>query len=132
MATQMTAERRGTITFVRICVALQTAAIFFQAITAGVMLGTHHGEVLHSAGARVMFAASMLYVLAAVLGWKPGGGSPRPIWYSVSFLALAGIQVVLGINHVLEVHVPLGILMFGLSMVLLAQQFSRYFPRPRG
>lgn len=131
MATQLTAERHGTGTFVRVSVALQTAAIFFQAITAGIMLGTHHGEVLHSAGARVMFGASMLYVLTAVLGWKPGGGSPRPIWYSVGFLALAGVQVVLGINHVMEAHVPLGILMFGMSMVLLAQQLSRRFPRPR-
>jgi hypothetical protein len=131
MATQLTAERRGTGTFVRVSVALQTAAIFFQAITAGIMLGTHHGEVLHSVGARVMFAASVLYVLAAVLGWKPGGGAPRPIWYAVGFLALAGIQVVLGINHVLVLHVPLGILMFGMSMVLLAQQLCRRFPRPR-
>ncbi|WP_203964560.1 hypothetical protein [Actinocatenispora thailandica] len=78
MTTQTTAERRGTGTLVSVSVALQTAAIFFQAITAGIMLGTHHGEVLHSVGARVMFAASMLYVLAAVLGWKPGGGSPAP------------------------------------------------------
>ncbi|GAA1325641.1 hypothetical protein [Actinocatenispora thailandica] len=125
MTTQTTAERRGTGTLVSVSVALQTAAIFFQAITAGIMLGTHHGEVLHSVGARVMFAASMLYVLAAVLGWKPGGGSPRPIWYSVGFLLLASIQVVLGINHVAAVHVPLGVLMFGMSLVLLGQPLYR-------
>ena len=129
MATQLTAARHGTGTFVRVSVALQTAAIFFQAVTAGVVLGTHHGAVLHSVGARVMFAASMLYVLAAVLGWKPGGGSPRPILYSVGFLLLASAQVVLGINHVTEVHVPLGVLMFGLSLALLAVQVSGQFAR---
>ncbi|MFB7291235.1 hypothetical protein [Actinacidiphila glaucinigra] len=119
MATDTTAEHRS-LTFLRIAVALQTSAIFFQAVTAGVLLSSSHGEVLHSAGARVMYAASMLYVLAAVLAWRPGGGSPRPILYASGFLALASVQVVLGIAHKPSLHVPLGVLMFGLSVLALA------------
>ncbi|MFG2819806.1 hypothetical protein ACGFX4_10305 [Kitasatospora sp. NPDC048365] len=107
--------------FVRVSVALQTLAIFFQASTAGLLLVSHHGEVLHSVGARVMYGASMLYVLAAVLAWRPGGGPARPIGYAFGFLALASVQVVLGIAHRPALHVPLGVLMFGLSVLDLAR-----------
>ena len=41
-----------------------------------------------------MYGASMLYVLAAILAWRPGGGSPRPVLYASGFLALASVQVV--------------------------------------
>ncbi|WP_435867059.1 hypothetical protein [Streptomyces zaomyceticus] len=124
------APRGGRLTaFVRVSIALQTVAIFFQAVTSGIAMSAPYGEVLHSAGARGMYAASMLYVLAAVLAWRPGGGSARPILYSTGFLLLASLQVVLGIAHVMGVHLPLGVLMFGLSLLDLGRvAFGR--PRP--
>ncbi|BDM69867.1 hypothetical protein HEK616_33540 [Streptomyces nigrescens] len=126
MATQVTATaaanaQRGS-SFLRIAIALQTLTIFVQAVSAGLLLTSSYGETLHSVGARVMYGASMLYVLAAVLAWKPGGGSPRPVWHASGFLALASVQVVLGIAHVPSVHLPLGVLMFGLSVLSLARR----------
>ncbi|WP_326614333.1 hypothetical protein OIE62_00995 [Streptomyces scopuliridis] len=123
MPSWTTAQQRSPrfMMFLRAAIALQTVAIFFQAATAGVLLSSQHGEVLHSAGARGMYAASMLYVLAAILVWRPGGGSPRPILYASGFLVLASVQVVLGIAHVASLHVPLGTLMFGLSTLQLGQ-----------
>ncbi|MEU6439005.1 hypothetical protein [Streptomyces sp. NPDC047046] len=106
--------------FLRVAIALQTLTIFFQAVSAGLLLTVPYGETLHSVGARVMYGAAMLYVLAAVLAWRPGGASPRQIWYATGFLALASAQVVLGIKHVSEVHVPLGVTMFALSVLALA------------
>ncbi|MFF3786696.1 hypothetical protein [Streptomyces sp. NPDC001933] len=106
--------------FLRISVALQTLTIFLQAVSAGLLLSSSHGELLHGIGARVMYGASMLYVLAAVLAWRPGGGPARPIGYASGFLVLASVQVVLGIARVPSVHVPLGVLMFGLSVLALA------------
>lgn len=106
--------------FLRISVALQTLTVFLQAVSAGVLLSSSHGELLHGIGARVMYGASMLYVLAAVLAWRPGGGPARPIGYASGFLVLASVQVVLGIARVPSVHVPLGVLMFGLSVLALA------------
>ncbi|WP_224283552.1 hypothetical protein [Streptomyces sp. LS1784] len=116
-----TAVEQRTRTFLRVCVALQTATVFLQAVSAGLLLSTSYGETLHSVGARVMYGASMLYVLAAVLAWRPGGGSPRPILYASGFLVLASAQVVLGIAHVPSVHVPLGVLVFGLSVAVLVR-----------
>ncbi|MFC0505169.1 hypothetical protein [Micromonospora costi] len=128
MATQVTTTtaaatntRRGA-SFLQIAIALQTLTIFLQAVSAGLLLTSSYGETLHGVGARVMYGASMLYVLAAVLAWKPGGGSPRPVWHASGFLVLASVQVVLGIAHVPSVHVPLGVLMFGLSVLALARR----------
>ncbi|MET9500882.1 hypothetical protein ABZY42_03930 [Streptomyces sp. NPDC006622] len=125
MATQVTATAtanagRGS-SFLRIAIALQTLTIFLQAVSAGLLLTASYGETLHGVGARVMYGASMLYLLAAVLAWKPGGGSPRPVRHASGFLALASVQVVLGIAHVPSVHLPLGVLMFGLSVLALAR-----------
>ncbi|MFB7053164.1 hypothetical protein [Streptomyces vinaceus] len=124
MTARTTADRR-TRTFLRVSIALQTLAVFFQAATAGLLLSTSYGETLHGVGARVMYGASMLYLLAAILAWRPGGGSPRPILYASGFLALASVQVVLGVAHIPSFHVPLGVLMFGLSLLVLARGTSK-------
>ena len=121
-ATQVTAKAPRSPSFLQIAIALQTLTIFVQAVSAGLLLTSSYGETLHSIGARVMYGASMLYVLAAVLAWKPGGGSPRPVWHASGFLVLASVQVVLGIAHVPSVHLPLGVLMFGLSVLALARR----------
>ncbi|MET9515159.1 hypothetical protein [Streptomyces sp. NPDC002994] len=123
MATQTTAEHRS-VTFLQVAIALQTLSLFFQAVTAGMLLNSSHGAVLHDAGSRVMYGASMLYVLAAILAWRPGGGSPRPILYASGFLVLASVQVVLGIAHMPSLHVPLGTLMFALSVLALGHVLS--------
>ncbi|WP_405662117.1 hypothetical protein OG379_12505 [Streptomyces sp. NBC_01166] len=120
MATQATAQHRFS--FLRIAITLQTLTIFLQAVSAGLLLTASYGETLHSVGARVMYGASMLYLLAAVLAWKPGGGSLRPVLHATGFLVLASAQVVLGIAHIPSVHLPLGVLMFGLSMLALARR----------
>ncbi|MEW2045214.1 hypothetical protein [Streptomyces sp. NPDC005476] len=128
MAAQATATATATAnaqrhsTFLKTAIFLQTLTIFLQAVSAGLLLTSSFGETLHSVGARVMYGAAMLYVLAAVLAWKPGGGSPRPIRHASGFLALASVQVLLGIAHVPSVHLPLGVLMFGLSVLALARR----------
>ncbi|WP_217140824.1 hypothetical protein [Streptomyces sp. AC627_RSS907] len=126
MATQVspTVNGRRHSLFLRTAGALQTLTIFLQAVSAGLLLTSTYGETLHSVGARVMYGATMLYVLAAVLAWKPGGGSLRPVWHASGFLALASAQVLLGIAHIPSLHVPLGVLMFGLSVLALVPRRS--------
>ncbi|MER7394161.1 hypothetical protein ABT381_01420 [Streptomyces sp. NPDC000151] len=123
MATQVstTANAQRNSLLLRVAIGLQTLTIFLQAVSAGLLLTWAYGETLHSVGARVMYGATMLYVLAALLAWKPGGGSPWPVWHASGFLVLASAQVVLGIAHVPELHLPLGVLMFGLSVLALVR-----------
>ncbi|MGN9790601.1 hypothetical protein ACTMTU_05780 [Streptomyces sp. OZ13] len=120
MATRTTAQRRFS--FLQIAITLQTLTLFLQAVSAGMLLTSSYGATLHSVGARVMYGASMLYLFAAVAAWKPGGGSPRPVLHASGFLVLASAQVVLGIAHIPSLHVPLGVLMFGLSVLALARR----------
>ncbi|OLZ55805.1 hypothetical protein AVW11_29840 [Streptomyces amritsarensis] len=117
--------------FLKAATALQTLALFFQASTAGLLLSSSRGYAMHDYGSKVMYAAAMLYVLAAVLAWRPGGGSARPVLYSVGFLLLASVQVALGVAHVAWLHVPLGVVMFALSALDLVRSLSpRVLLRP--
>ncbi|MFE6750212.1 hypothetical protein ACFVGM_30470 [Kitasatospora purpeofusca] len=124
VTTTTTPPARRSLTFLRAGLAAQTLAIFYQATTAGLLLSTSYGETLHSVGARVMYGASMVYLLAAVLAWRPGGGPARPILYATGFLVLASVQVVLGVTHHPALHVPLGVLMFGLSLLDLGRSLT--------
>ncbi|MEV6198544.1 hypothetical protein AB0M64_01065 [Streptomyces sp. NPDC051771] len=106
---------------VRVAVGLQTLALFFQAGTAGALLVSPTGALLHDVGSRVMYGASMLYLVAAVVAWRPGGAGPRPILYASGLLVLASVQVALGIAHLPAFHVPLGIAMVVLSTLDLVR-----------
>ncbi|MFI2432837.1 hypothetical protein [Streptomyces sp. NPDC018693] len=126
-----TTGTQRTLTFLKVGLAAQTLTLFFQAATAGVLLTSSRGYLLHDIGSRVMYAAAMLYLLAAVLAWRPGGGSPRPVLYATGFLLLASAQVALGVAHIPSLHVPLGVVMFALSSLALLQALSpRLLPRP--
>ncbi len=123
------APSRAYNTTLKAALALQTLALLFQAGTAGALLVSSQGALLHDAGSRVMYGASMLYVIAAVVAWRPGGGSPRPILYASGLLVLASAQVALGVAHLPEYHVPLGVLMVALSTLDLARALTTD-PRP--
>ncbi|WP_196444325.1 hypothetical protein [Planomonospora sp. ID67723] len=113
--------------FLRVAIILQTLALFAAPITAGLLLSSPHGRALHSAAAYGVFAVALLHLVAAILVWRPGGGSPRPILYAVGFLGLTLAQTALGIAQVKTLHVPLGVLLFGMSVL----QLSRVSVRPR-
>ncbi|MFI2635148.1 hypothetical protein ACH5A2_32955 [Streptomyces collinus] len=129
--TRPTAAAQGGGTFLKTATALQTLTLFFQSVTAGMLLTSSHGYLMHDIGSKVMYAAAMLYVLAAFLAWRPGGGSPRPVVYAIGFLLLASAQVALGVAHVPSLHVPLGVVMFALSTLALARALDpRSLPGP--
>ncbi|MEV3991397.1 hypothetical protein AB0J57_21060 [Streptomyces sp. NPDC049837] len=125
-----TTNTKRTLAFLKVAIALQTLSLFFQAATAGALLTSSQGYLLHDVGSKVMYAAAMLYLVAAVLAWRPGGGSPRPVLYATGFLLLASAQVALGVAHVASLHVPLGVVMFTLSTLALVRALSpRLVPR---
>ncbi|WP_214325723.1 hypothetical protein [Nonomuraea sediminis] len=111
--------KQGNLTLLRVAITLQTLAVFVAPITAGLLLSVPSGRVLHSASAYGVFTVSLLHVVAAVLAWRPGGGSARPILYAAGFFGLTLAQIALGIAHVKTLHVPLGVLLFGMSVVQL-------------
>ncbi|GII04024.1 hypothetical protein [Planobispora takensis] len=107
--------------FLRIAIILQTVALFTAPITAGLLLTSPDGRALHSISAYGVFTVAVLHLIVAILVWRPGGGSPRPILYAAGFLALVLAQVALGIAQTKTLHVPLGVLLFGLSLLQLSR-----------
>ncbi|WP_433434982.1 hypothetical protein [Nonomuraea sp. CA-141351] len=107
--------------FLRVAIILQTLAVFAAPITAGLLLSSPSGRALHSVAAYGVFTVALLHLVAAILVWRPGGGSPRPILYALVFFGLTLAQIALGISHVKTLHVPLGVLMFGVSVLELSR-----------
>ena len=118
MATQTTAKP-ANLKLLHATVALQTAAVFVQSITAGLMMTLPYGHVLHSAGSYTLWVVTVVHVVVAVLAWRPGGGSAQPIWYAVGFLALITAQVFSGLFHLTALHVPLAAALLAASVVYL-------------
>lgn len=110
--------------YLRAAIALQTLALFATPITAGLLLTTPNGHTWHSAASYAVFTVTLLHVVVATLAWRPGGGSPRPILYAGVIFVLVLAQIALGIAGATTVHVPLGVLLFGISVL----QLGRIFP----
>ncbi|MFC4591028.1 hypothetical protein [Sphaerisporangium corydalis] len=107
--------------FLRVAITLQTLALFVQAITAGLLLSLPGGHTFHSAGAYTVFFVTMAHLAVALLAWRPGGGPPGPILYAAGFFGITLAQIALGIAHARTLHVPLGVLMFGMSVLQLSR-----------
>ncbi|RSM75729.1 hypothetical protein DL991_26990 [Amycolatopsis sp. WAC 01375] len=103
----------------RVAILVQTLAVFLTPISAGLLLTVPYGHALHSATSYTLFVVAVLHVITAVLVWRPGGGSPKPIAPAAVFLALTLAQVFLGLAQVTAVHVPLGVVLFGFSLIQL-------------
>ena len=86
---------------------LQTAMVFVQFITGGLLLSIRNGHVFHSAGAYILWFAAIAHLVVAVLAWRCCDGSPKPVYYALGFVALISAQVYLGVFHVTVLHVPL-------------------------
>ena len=120
MTTQTTA-RPANLKLLHATVALQTAAVFLQSVTAGLMMTLPYGHVLHSAGSYTLWVVTVVHVVVAVLAWRPGGGSPQPIWFAAGFLALITAQVYIGVFHLTALHVPLAAALLVASVVYLVK-----------
>ncbi|GAA4224342.1 membrane-associated PAP2 superfamily phosphatase [Streptosporangium album] len=112
----------------RVALALQTAALLIQAITAGLLLSTPGGRAMHSISSAAVVATALLYLVAAILVRRPGGGLPRMIVPAVAMVVFVLVQAMLGVAHMKALHVPLGVLMFGGSVMQLVRVWSR--PQP--
>ncbi|MEU6431397.1 hypothetical protein ABZ860_36340 [Microbispora sp. NPDC046973] len=119
-----TTMKQGNLMILRVASTVQTLTVFVQAITAGLLLSSPGNGALHSAGAYTVFVVTLVHLVVAILTWRPGGGSPGPILYAIGFVGLTLAQVALGIAHVKTLHVPLGVLMFGMSVLQMVWIWS--------
>lgn len=111
--------------FLRVAVTLQAVVLLLQALTAGRLLSSPDGRDAHAATAVMVMAAVLLQLVAAALFWRPGRGTPRYLVSSVLQLGFAMLQFALAETHNKLLHVPVGVLMFGFSMLLASQVWRR-------
>ncbi|MFD9944462.1 hypothetical protein ACFWYW_21065 [Nonomuraea sp. NPDC059023] len=107
--------------FLRVAIILQAVTLFSAPITAGLLLTAPSGRALHSASAYSVFAAALVHLVAVILVWRRGGGAARPVLYSAGFFVLVLAQIALGIAQAVTLHLPLGVLLFGYSVLQLSQ-----------
>ncbi len=110
----------GWLMALRVAVTVQTATVFAASITAGMQLTDRNLHAFHSATSYALFVVVLAHVATAILAWRLGHGSARPLLYAGIFLAGTLGQIILGLTGVRFVHVPLGVLLFGASVLELA------------
>jgi heme A synthase len=126
----LTTTTPGGLRFLRFAITAQAVAALLPPITAGVMLtwpGTH---ALHSAASYTLFTVTLIHLLAAILAWRPFGGTPGALLSAAGVLVLVLAQVFLGIAHVTTLHVPLGVLLFGVTLLQCAWVWGALFLGP--
>ncbi|MET9724281.1 hypothetical protein [Streptomyces zaomyceticus] len=116
----------------RATAAAQTAVLLAQAVAAGLLLASVPvGRTVHSGMAGAVLLAVVLHLLAAVAAWREGAVAGNTVLHGLPMLLLTFVQAALGFAHVRELHVPLGVLMFGASVMTLMRVRTQPRPRPR-
>lgn len=114
----------------RVLIMLTGLAILAQALFAGMFLGGDSGmREVHGTGSMVVLALGVIQLIVAVLYWRPWRGSGFPALASLVLVVAVVVQSMTGGAGVTSVHVPLGMLMFGLA-VWLAMWTLRPASRP--
>jgi hypothetical protein len=111
---------------VRFTVTAHLVSVLAQAVLAGLFIT---GDVdllrVHNINGQVASTLATLQFVAAVLLWRPGRGPSWPIWPSLLLTLLEGMQHTTGLNRSLDLHVPGGVLIFGLACVMAVWAWGR-------
>jgi hypothetical protein len=76
-------------------------------------------------GTEVLTVVALVQLVLAVLVWRPGRARFWPVPVALLILAAEILQIGYGFAGRLAVHVPLGVAIFGLSLVLLLAPIRR-------
>jgi len=104
----------------RSAITVQTVVTFAAAIAAGLLLSIPGGKALHSATSYTLFVVAVVHLVVALLAWRPAGGPGGPPVSALVFLLGVSGQVALGLAHLKAFHVPLGVLLFGFTVLQCA------------
>lgn len=109
----------------RVLTLLTAGLVLLQPVWAGLFVT---GDVrmlgMHSAGHVFISLTLILQIVAAVLVWRPGRGPSWPIWTTVGMFLLVGLQAGFGYARIIALHIPVGVLIFGLALVMLTSAWS--------
>ncbi|HEY0495409.1 MAG TPA: hypothetical protein VGD48_06660 [Kutzneria sp.] len=100
---------------------------YAQAVLAGRFLSGDVGMLLGHRynGAEGVASLSVVLIVMAVIAWRAGQVSGHLVALSVTLTGLVALQVAMGFNRVLGVHIPLGVGIIALATVLAVWAWRR-------
>jgi hypothetical protein len=117
----------------RAAVSCEALLAFAQAILIGRFLQGHYPLLAaHRTNAIFTAVVAILMTIAAVLQWRPGGGSIRPVFACLVVVAAIVVETMLGFARVLAVHIPLGVAIIAADVQLLVWAWRPVSRRPPG
>ena len=123
---------RVTLVLLRIITALLTLAVLAQPVLAGSFMSGNRGAVeWHEIMAHVIQGLSVVLLGVAVSYRFLGGGTAWPMVAAFALLALVTGQVTTGFELDFAWHIPLGVALAIVSVVMSLWVFSPYVARPR-
>lgn len=123
---------RQTLWLLRGTVTLGTVGVLLQPILAGGYLSGEFDFLdYHGTNATIVQSLLILQAVAALLYWLPGRGSALPLAFTaVQFLA-TGLQIGMGYGRTLAVHIPLGVLLTVMSLLVCGWVYRPSARMPR-
>jgi hypothetical protein len=110
----------------RVTVTVQVLLIFAQPLLAGRFLAGDFSMLeLHRANGTVAGVVTMAQIATTLLAWLVGGAPGRLFGAAVAFGAATALQLYAGFNHLLGLHIPLGVALVGCNGWLLVWVWSR-------
>lgn len=104
----------------RVIVSFYAVAVFLQPVLAGQFLAGNFDMVaVHNANGTLILLLTVLTTVAAILQWRPGRGPAWPVLACAALFPITGLQIGMGHARSLAVHIPLGVSLVLIAMVLL-------------
>jgi hypothetical protein len=120
---------RWTLVPFRIVITAAAVLLFDQAIFAGQFLaGTFGSLQTHRENATVAGLTVLAAAVAAVPVRWPGKGPIWPVFACLGLFGLIALQIALGFARVLAVHIPLGVAIILLAILLVVRAWRLNLP----
>ncbi|MFF2369303.1 hypothetical protein [Agromyces sp. NPDC058110] len=101
------------------CLLATAVLMFTQSVLAGLFMGGMNGAfAAHRELATVAGIAVMVSIVAAILARRLGTAPRWPIAATIGLLALMSLQAFAGFRSLTALHVPLGVLVIMLTVLL--------------
>jgi protein-S-isoprenylcysteine O-methyltransferase Ste14 len=111
----------------RIALSVSAVLLFNQAVFAGQFLGGSYPSLAtHRENATYAGVAVLVASLAAIVIRWPGRGPWWPIAATSGLFGLIVLQIVLGFLRLLEIHIPLGVSITVLAVLLLCWAWRKH------
>jgi hypothetical protein len=101
---------RASLQVLRVAAVLHSLAFLAQPVSAGgYLMGDIDALAWHNANAAVVTGLDVIQLLCAVVFFWKGRGRAWPIWASLAIALAVEVQVGMGFERLLQVHLPLGV-----------------------